>query len=865
MTIWWRYRLLLCLCLGAAWSFDSLGGGGSLNTVVVVNQNSTNSVRLGTYYCEKRQIPPQNLLRISWPGRNVEWTLQQFEQVLAAPLRAMLRDRNLRSQIEFVVLSMDIPYRVRDGASANSTTSALYYGFKADTAGGSCSLPAAAANPYASTEAAFRTVSNAPGFSNALLTTMITASNLATARLVADHGVAGDSTFPTQPVLLAKSADRLRNIRHLTFDNAVLDSRILNARPVTMADCADPSGLGCLAGYQNGMAVFNLGHTTFAPGALADALTSYAGLIFEPNDQTTLLAFINAGASGSYGTVAEPCAHLEKFPSPMVYFYQARGFNLAEAYYQSLSDPHQGLMLGDPLSAPFARAGTGQWLGLAEGDVLRGITNLTVAFAAPAEKTIKQIDLFLDGLMLQSVTNIAPCAGNLLQASIAGRIISYRVPPGAALGGVARGFAAEINKHQAATGVRATPIGDRVELKCFTWGRKGTAIRLAAQSEVGTGGILSTFAKVSGPQFLDTTARGLRSFSITNIPALGDWLQLIVLRTNGSTTVVGATNAIPGTTLAVLARTLLDIAASHPELEGIDGIAIEDVNMHEDYPFNVYIYGMEDHSGTFNVRANSPGWEPSRIRVCLRGSASLGIAPSGTNTLEENLEDLQPRAHIYLQAGLPSLTADVPLSTQGLPDGSHELTAVAYEGTHVRTQTRASRRVIIQNTAFSGSLRLVAGAPNTLLGAALIFEVEITGAPASKTELFSTGGLLQTSASGQSAAFFVAPAALGVGRHPFYAIITYPGGKQFRTDTLWIRLLDGEEAEPPFAVRAVFPPACLEWPATAGRTYEILCQNPPGSFLPVATVTATNTPVRWTIPFNPDDASSFLYRVRTEN
>ena len=59
---------------------------------------------------------------------------------------------------------------------------------------------------------------------------------------------------------------------------------------------------------------------------MADTLTSFGGMIFENTDQTPLLAFLEAGASGSYGTVVEPCNYTAKFPDPMVYFYQNRGF-----------------------------------------------------------------------------------------------------------------------------------------------------------------------------------------------------------------------------------------------------------------------------------------------------------------------------------------------------------------------------------------------------------------------------------------------------------------------------------------------------------------------------------------------------------
>src|SRR5262245_12654450 len=90
------------------------GGGSGLNVVVIVNSNSTNSVQLGNYYCEKRQVPPQNVLRASWSGGNTEWTRAQFEATILNPLLAMISARQLTNQIDYVVVCMDFPYRISD-------------------------------------------------------------------------------------------------------------------------------------------------------------------------------------------------------------------------------------------------------------------------------------------------------------------------------------------------------------------------------------------------------------------------------------------------------------------------------------------------------------------------------------------------------------------------------------------------------------------------------------------------------------------------------------------------------------------------------------------------------------------------------
>src|SRR5438105_4660168 len=158
-----RWRHLLFVMALFVFPVCSYGGGSGLNVVVVVNQNSTNSVQLGNYYCEKRQVPPQNLLRISWPGNNISWTNSDFNSYLLNPLNAMIASRQLTNQIDYVVLCMDLPFHVFQGGTSlmvgdNSITSALFYGFKTDLPAvqlgnpSSCNLPTASTNSYAASE-----------------------------------------------------------------------------------------------------------------------------------------------------------------------------------------------------------------------------------------------------------------------------------------------------------------------------------------------------------------------------------------------------------------------------------------------------------------------------------------------------------------------------------------------------------------------------------------------------------------------------------------------------------------------------------------------------------------------------------------
>jgi uncharacterized protein (TIGR03790 family) len=363
-----------------------------LNIAVVVNQTSTNSIQLANAYCEQRGVPPQNVLRLThqWSGYSQSCSVDEVQNDLLAPLLNMLQSRNLTNQIQFVLLSMDLPYLVYSTNGYNSTTSSLFYGFKQDTAApgpglpASCSLPDDSSNSYAFSELPFGGAPPNTAPTNSFLAVMLTDSNLANAESILSRGVASDSSFPTQTVYLAKTDDPARNVRYVEFDNAIFETRIHGDYSMLRTD-TDSTSFTNLLGLETGLTTFAVATNAFVPGALADNLTSFGGYLFDNAGQTLLFAFLDAGAAGSYGTVIEPCNYVQKFPNPLDYFYQARGFCLAEAYYQSIQNPYQGIMVGEPLAAPFALRGEGIWEHLPAGiAILSGQTNLQLQFSAAA-------------------------------------------------------------------------------------------------------------------------------------------------------------------------------------------------------------------------------------------------------------------------------------------------------------------------------------------------------------------------------------------------------------------------------------------------------------------------------------------------
>jgi len=212
-------------------------------------------------------------------------------------------------------------------------------------------------------------------------------------------------------------------------------------------------------------------------------------------------------------------------------------------------------------------------------------------------------------------------------------------------------------------------------------------------------------------------------------------------------------------------------------------------------------------------------------------------------------------------AGVTNLPLTVAFNTTTQADGYHELTAVAYEGSHVRTQKRISQNVVIQNSPVSATFNLVVGGTNSFVGNTLQFSIVANTNNVLKIELFATGGSLGSVLGQSNAVFNVAGTNVGVGLHPFYGIVTTATGKQYRTQTIWIRLF---ETEPPFPVSISTPPLKLTWPATPGKIYDILSStNLTIPFQVRDSVTVSNALGQWA-ETNAAAVQRF-YRVRTTN
>ena len=143
------------------------------------------------------------------------------------------------------------------------------------------------------------------------------------------------------------------------------------------------------------------------PGAIADSFTSYGG-DFDNRKQTKLTEFLRQGAAGSSGAVTEPYNFPEKFPLPLMHYYYASGYSLAESWYQAVASPYQALLVGDPLSRPFADFSSPQLTRPDPDSPWRGEVHLYAETSASKKNNISRLELWVDGLPVSEVAPAEP-------------------------------------------------------------------------------------------------------------------------------------------------------------------------------------------------------------------------------------------------------------------------------------------------------------------------------------------------------------------------------------------------------------------------------------------------------------------------
>jgi uncharacterized protein (TIGR03790 family) len=303
---------------------------------IVVNRADPDSVAIAEYYRRQRHVPDANVIEIEFPPGHDTLTVSEFQRVYAQVESAT------PASVQFYALAWSKPFRV----GCMSVTSAFAFGF--DNAWCARGCKATKASPY------FNSDSSTPFDDYGIRPAMLLAGG-SRERIEAmiDRGVRSDHTFPDATAYLVSTSDRARNVRANSYAQAII---ALGGRLKLQQVNADSlKNRNDVLFYFTGLKrVDAIDSNTFVDGAIADHLTSTGGVLFGGR-QMSLLRWLDAGATGSYGTVVEPCAFPQKFPHPgIVIDRYTRGESLIEAYWKSVAWPGQGLFVGEPLAAPFS-------------------------------------------------------------------------------------------------------------------------------------------------------------------------------------------------------------------------------------------------------------------------------------------------------------------------------------------------------------------------------------------------------------------------------------------------------------------------------------------------------------------------------
>ena len=337
-----RWGAIICLTLGAGMILPLPARAlDHTHLAVIINTWDPLSVQIGEYYAAQRRILFQNIIRVGFPPNKAVMTSKEF-----GALKAWVEEKTLPG-VEAYALTWAAPYRVE----CMSITTAFAFGFDAAFCAETCKLTRP--SPY------FNSPSRLPFTQLGIRPTMaLAATTVEQAKALIDRGVESDGTFPTGTAYLLSTSDRARNVRSATFPlvEKMLQGR-LHVRKLEQNVLKDATDV---LFYFTGVAtVDGLETLHFVPGAVADHLTSFGGALTEHGGQTSAMRWLEAGATGSYGTVVEPCNLPQKFPHlPVAIGRYMQGETLIEAYWKSVLMPGQGIFIGEPLATPFRRTET---------------------------------------------------------------------------------------------------------------------------------------------------------------------------------------------------------------------------------------------------------------------------------------------------------------------------------------------------------------------------------------------------------------------------------------------------------------------------------------------------------------------------
>ena len=323
------------------------------NVLILVKQDDPLSQKIADYYAQQRYVPTTQIASVYLPPHANRLSPQQFSMIMQ-----QLKPK-LTANIKVILLTFNAPYRV----GCMSITSAFALGYNEKYCGQNSNNKAkcnpTALSSYYNDQTNLLWQKDSP----LKLSMMLSATTFQQAKALIDRGISADSTYPEGHAYLVRTHDRARSTRVPIFKRFVevwQDHHNIHAHFVDDRSNKTDTSIKHkkdILFYQTGLPhVPAIDTNTYLPGAIADHLTSGAGIGIGHDGQMKAFRWLENGVTGSYGAVIEPCNFSEKFPNPQVLIPSyANGDSLIEAYWKSVQQPGEGLFIGEPLARPWSK------------------------------------------------------------------------------------------------------------------------------------------------------------------------------------------------------------------------------------------------------------------------------------------------------------------------------------------------------------------------------------------------------------------------------------------------------------------------------------------------------------------------------
>jgi len=302
---------------------------------VLVNKNDPESLEIAKYYQKARLIPDSHIIYLNFKPELEKLTEAEFKKI----------ERQLKEKVVDKIQAYALAWRKPWRVDCMSITSAFSLGYSKDYCAKECKTTKPVKYFNSQSRQPYTDYKIRPSM-------MLSAGSVDGVKNLIDKGILADYSRPVAAAYLLDTSDKHRNVRSVSYP-VIKESlgKLLTIESLKADAIKNKNNVMFL--FTGLKKVKWVNKNNYLPGAMADHLTSTGGRLFRGR-QMSVLKWIDAGVTGTYGTVVEPCNFVQKFPAPGIAMQKyLSGNSMIEAYWKSVQMPGQGLFVGEPLAAPY--------------------------------------------------------------------------------------------------------------------------------------------------------------------------------------------------------------------------------------------------------------------------------------------------------------------------------------------------------------------------------------------------------------------------------------------------------------------------------------------------------------------------------